>query len=56
LINIENDGKRLEKEPEPAKGSALIDAWVSRFDGVWALSDLEGDRVGLEARLKMVSH
>jgi signal transduction histidine kinase len=56
LINIENDGKRLEKEPEPAKGSALIDAWVSRFDGVWALSDLEGGRVGLEARLKMVSH
>jgi hypothetical protein len=54
-MNIENDGKSLEKEPEPAKGSALIDASVSRFDGVWVLSDIQGGRVGLEARLKLVS-
>jgi signal transduction histidine kinase len=55
LVTIENDGKSLEKAPQPAKGSALIDAWVSRFNGAWSLNDLEDGRVCLEARLKMVS-
>lgn len=55
LLNIDNNGKRLDKAFQPAKGSALIDAWVSRFNGSWSLNNTDEHWVRMEAQLRLVA-
>lgn len=54
-IEIENDGKGLAVSHQPAKGSALIDAWVSRFHGSWSLNNTDEHWVRMEAQLRLVA-
>ena len=39
-LEIENNGSRLDNRPNPAQGSAVIDAWVSTLDGIWSLANI----------------
>jgi signal transduction histidine kinase len=63
-LEIENDGLGLSESTDPSQGSAVIDAWVSTFDGIWSLADiskseestkLDGGTVRLSAELKLTS-
>jgi glucose-6-phosphate-specific signal transduction histidine kinase len=57
-LTIENDGAGVQGAGRSARGSAVIDAWVSSFDGTWTLRNLEipgntsAGTVRLEAKLK----
>jgi two-component sensor histidine kinase len=44
-ITITNDGQPLPQSPEPGTGTAIIEAWVSRYDGNWTLSSESGATV-----------
>jgi len=58
-LTIENDGAGVQGAGRSARGSAVIDAWVSSFDGTWTLRNLEipgntsAGTVRLEAKLKL---
>jgi signal transduction histidine kinase len=61
-LEIENNGSRLSTSSNPSQGSAVIDAWVSTFDGIWSLADISkttnsakllGGTVRLSAELKL---
>lgn len=44
-IEVADDGGGLGPgTPQPGTGTAIIDAWVSRFDGEWSLHDVEERR------------
>ena len=44
-IEVADDGEGMRPgTPQPGSGTAIIDAWVSRFDGDWSLQGLEGRR------------
>lgn len=49
-ITVTNDGRPLPLSPEPGAGTAIIEAWVSRYDGSWTLASESGATV-LRARL-----
>ena len=51
---IENDGQPLNDAAKHlGTGTAIIDAWVSKFDGSWTLANSETDGVVLTALLKL---
>lgn len=44
-IEVADDGEGIgPSTPQPGTGTAIIDAWVSRFDGNWSLHGVEGRR------------
>lgn len=48
-LEIENNGSTLSNSSNPSQGSAVIDAWVSTFDGIWSLEDIS--KTGNSAKL-----
>jgi signal transduction histidine kinase len=63
-LDMENNGSRLSVSSNPSQGSAVIDAWVSTFDGIWSLTDiseskesakLDGGTVRLSAEFRLIS-
>lgn len=53
-LSIENDGKQLEATTNHlGTGSAIIDAWVSKFGGSWSIGNSEPDGVVLTALLQL---
>lgn len=54
-IEIDNDGMNLPISSQPAKGSAVIDAWVSRSQGDWSIRNLSSGAVRFAAKLEIDS-
>lgn len=52
-LEIDNDGLALPSETQPAQGTAIIAAWVSKFGGAWSLSNLDNGNVRLAAKLSL---
>lgn len=51
-ILVENDGVPLNTAGTHAgSGTAVVDAWVSKFSGTWSLHNTENNRVALTATL-----
>lgn len=44
-VDVRNDGRDLVPGHLPGAGSAIIEAWVSRFDGAWSLHDEAGQTI-----------
>ncbi|AWR21643.1 sensor histidine kinase [Aurantimicrobium photophilum] len=52
VILVENNGAPLSEKPHTAgSGTAVIDAWVSKFGGTWSLTNSGSGQVQLRATL-----
>lgn len=51
LLCVTNDGRPPGSAPEPGTGTAIIQAWVSRYDGEWSITHT-GQQTALTVRLR----
>lgn len=54
-LTITNDGQPLPSSHGDGSGTAIIEAWVSRYDGSWALTTQGGSTL-LRAELSVAGH
>ena len=52
-LEISNDGAPLPRESQAAQGTAIIAAWVAKFEGAWSLGNLNDGNVRLAAKLSL---
>lgn len=51
-LSIENNGARLvEQSGKTGSGTAVVDAWVSKFNGTWSLVNTEDGTVEMKVQL-----